>query len=162
MSKKIAKLVTVSVTTRVVVDEGATDEQIMEVALPKQINNLQNDGCLDHLESIEYDTECPYGTYNNEPTSTNSPEKPIFSGKKGKEAEYKVTVIRTGWGSKTITVRATSEQEAHDKALNEAGGYEFSEHSSDYEVDDVVKREGCEQCGHSPCICNKIYSPNAG
>jgi hypothetical protein len=58
---KIAKLVTVSITTRVIVDINSTEEQIMEKALPKLKQNLIEDGILDHLETITPDTEIPFG-----------------------------------------------------------------------------------------------------
>ena len=54
ISKPVAKLVTVSLYTRVVVEENANDEEIVEAAkfgLSKQLNEF----CLDNLESIEDD-----------------------------------------------------------------------------------------------------------
>lgn len=56
---KIAKLVYVSLMTRVVVDEGATDEEIMELAVPKLSENFMN-APFENLESIIDDIECPY------------------------------------------------------------------------------------------------------
>ncbi len=60
---KVAKLVSVSLMTRVIVEEDATDEQIMEVAIPRLSNNLFNDGILDNVEDIKDDTECPFGAF---------------------------------------------------------------------------------------------------
>lgn len=48
---------------------------------------------------------------------------------------YRVTVRRTSYSERIIEVEAKSEVEAHEKAINEAGDYEFSEHNADYEVD---------------------------
>lgn len=62
--KKVAKLVYVSVGTRVVVDENATEEEIMQKARPQLIRNLKEDGILDHVESIDDDTEIPFGEGN--------------------------------------------------------------------------------------------------
>lgn len=59
---KVAKLVTVSVTTRVVVEDNASDEQIMEDAMFRCLINLQNDGICDHLESVVDDTEMPFNS----------------------------------------------------------------------------------------------------
>jgi hypothetical protein len=63
---KIAKLVCVSLMTRVIVDEGLSEdellEKVMEQARPKLVEKLMNDGLGDHLESLEDDNECPYGT----------------------------------------------------------------------------------------------------
>jgi len=63
---KKAKLVTVVVTTRVVADADSTDEQIMEKAIPHLLRNLSEDGCLDHLDDIVDDKECPFGTLEGE------------------------------------------------------------------------------------------------
>jgi hypothetical protein len=57
---KVAKLVTMSVTKRVVVDEEATDLEIMETAHPECVNAILQDGVFEHLESIVLDEECPY------------------------------------------------------------------------------------------------------
>lgn len=59
---KVAKLATVSLTTRVIVEDTTTDEQIMNLATPKFIDKLQNNEALENLESIIDDEECPYGT----------------------------------------------------------------------------------------------------
>ncbi|SEW20944.1 hypothetical protein SAMN05428988_3152 [Chitinophaga sp. YR573] len=56
---KCAKLVAVSLMTRVEVNINLTDEQIWSLAVPKLISALQ-DGGMDNLEFIEDDTECPY------------------------------------------------------------------------------------------------------
>jgi len=56
---KVAKLVHVSMTTRVVVDKDASVEEIMEVASLRLIDKLNNEK-MEHLESIEDDIECPY------------------------------------------------------------------------------------------------------
>ena len=56
---KVAKLVYVSMTTRVVVDKDASDEEIMGVASLRLIDKLNNEK-MELLESIEDDIECPY------------------------------------------------------------------------------------------------------
>lgn len=56
---KVAKLVYVSLVTRVVVDENATENQIIAAAKPKLIYKIV-DEILEHIEDIEDDTECPY------------------------------------------------------------------------------------------------------
>ena len=61
---KVAKLVTVEVTTRVIVDENDSEEKIMEVALPRLIRNLNESGCMDNLVDIIDDEECPFGSFN--------------------------------------------------------------------------------------------------
>lgn len=50
---------------------------------------------------------------------------------------YSVHVVRIGYASRDIEVQANSPKEAEEKALDEAGGHEFSEHSSDYEVEGI-------------------------
>lgn len=59
MSKKVAKLVRVSLVTRVIVDENATEQEIMELAVPKLSENFM-DSPFDNLDEIVDDTECPY------------------------------------------------------------------------------------------------------
>lgn len=58
---KVAKLVYVSLLTRVLVEETATDEQIILEAKKGLQAQLDND-LSDNVEKIENDTECPFGT----------------------------------------------------------------------------------------------------
>jgi hypothetical protein len=56
---KVAKLVSVSLMTRVIVDENASESEILELAGIKLSEKIQNE-LTEHLESIEDDIECPY------------------------------------------------------------------------------------------------------
>jgi hypothetical protein len=56
---KVAKLVTVTMTTRIIVDENATEEQIIELASIKMSEKIQEE-FNQNIESIQDDTECPY------------------------------------------------------------------------------------------------------
>jgi hypothetical protein len=58
---KAAKLVMVSLMTRVVVDDSATDEQILDEARTKFIEKV-NTELGENLDDIYDDTECPYGS----------------------------------------------------------------------------------------------------
>lgn len=58
---KVAKLVTVSFVTRVVVKENATEEQILNEAKKGFQAKLDNNELVDNLESIKDDEELPYG-----------------------------------------------------------------------------------------------------
>lgn len=49
--------------------------------------------------------------------------------------EFTIPVVRIGYASKDIKVTADSLEEAQEKALEEAGNYEYSEHSSEYFLD---------------------------
>jgi hypothetical protein len=60
--RKVAKLVAYSFMTRVVVDEDATDDQIIQ-ASKRMIIEKVNLELGEHLESIEDDEECPIGTF---------------------------------------------------------------------------------------------------
>lgn len=60
--KKVAKLVAYSFMTRVVVDEDATDDQIIQ-ASKRMIKLKVQDELGENLESIEDDEECPIGTF---------------------------------------------------------------------------------------------------
>jgi len=57
--KKVAKLVYVSLLTRVVVDENATEQDIMEAAIPKLSEKLMDEP-FEHIEQIVDDLECPF------------------------------------------------------------------------------------------------------
>ena len=52
--------------------------------------------------------------------------------------KYIVSVTRIGYGGLDLQVEADSEDKAKEIALNQAGGELFSEHHSDYQVDQVV------------------------
>jgi len=63
---KVAKLVCMSLMTRVIVEDNLSEDEELE-AIAEQVriacvDKIMNDGIGDHLESIEEDTECPYGT----------------------------------------------------------------------------------------------------
>jgi hypothetical protein len=57
------------------------------------------------------------------------------------EKFYNVEMCRIGYGSRVIVVKARSEEEASEKALDEAGDHEYSEKSSEYEVQGVWKAD---------------------
>lgn len=57
--KKVAKLVRVMVTTRIIVDENASEDEIMETALPRLLDNLQSNA-FENIEEIVDDVEVPY------------------------------------------------------------------------------------------------------
>ena len=56
---KVAKLVSVSLITRVIVDENASESEILELAGIRLAEKIQNE-LTEHLDSIEDDIECPY------------------------------------------------------------------------------------------------------
>jgi hypothetical protein len=59
MSKKVAKLVYVSMVTRVIVDENSSETDILIQAQSKFIEKIENE-IHEHLEEIIDDEECPY------------------------------------------------------------------------------------------------------
>jgi hypothetical protein len=61
MANRVAKLVYVSIGTRIIVDDTDDEETIMKKARPQLVKALQEDGLLDHVESIEDDEEIPFG-----------------------------------------------------------------------------------------------------
>lgn len=65
---KVAKLVYYSFVTRVVVEESATDDQIIQASRQNMVEKVQT--CLgENLEEIDDDEECPFGTFDtDEPT----------------------------------------------------------------------------------------------
>ncbi len=56
---KVAKLVKVTLMTRVIVDENATEQEIMELAVPKLSENL-SDSPFENIDEIIEDKECPF------------------------------------------------------------------------------------------------------
>ena len=66
----VAKLIAVSLMTRVVVPENATDEEIMSVALPKFQKKLETEA-LENVEFIELDEECPFGSIDEDKNHNN-------------------------------------------------------------------------------------------
>ena len=56
---QVAKLVRVSLVVRVIVDVNATEQQIMELAVPKLSETLM-DSPYQHIDEIVNDTECPF------------------------------------------------------------------------------------------------------
>lgn len=51
--------------------------------------------------------------------------------------KFTVSVVRIAYAVREIEVEAESEEQAQETALDKSGGYEFSEHSSVYEVESV-------------------------
>jgi hypothetical protein len=58
--------------------------------------------------------------------------------------KYTVNVCRTAYGNHDIVVEAKDEKEAKEKALDEAGNYFYSEHTSEYTVESVSLIRGQE------------------
>jgi len=56
---KVAKLITVTFITRVIVDSNASDEQIFEKGRVS-LKQKANEEMFENLESIEDDIDCPY------------------------------------------------------------------------------------------------------
>lgn len=56
---KVAKLVYVTLATRVIVEENADQQTIMELAVPKLSENFMN-APLENIAKIIDDNECPY------------------------------------------------------------------------------------------------------
>lgn len=59
---KVAKLVEFSLLVRVIVDENATEDEIIEKAYPKVQDKIDSRELGDNMISAENDEECPYGT----------------------------------------------------------------------------------------------------
>lgn len=57
---KVAKLVEFSLMVRVVVDENATEDEIIAASYPKVQDKIDNRELGDNLASIEADEEMPY------------------------------------------------------------------------------------------------------
>ena len=58
----------------------------------------------------------------------------IFEDSLPEEKEYNIQVCRTGIGFATITVHATTQEEAEEQALEEAGDHNYNENNADYTI----------------------------
>ena len=58
---KVAKLVTIELTARVIADETSTDDEILELAKPKFTDKVDAE-LNENIVDIKNDTECPFGT----------------------------------------------------------------------------------------------------
>jgi len=52
----------------------------------------------------------------------------------GEEREFEIEIVRKGYGFNTVIVRAYTEEEAIEKALDKAGNHLYSEKASHYEI----------------------------
>jgi hypothetical protein len=59
---KVAKLVTVNMTVRIIVDENATDDEVIQRSL-MPFKYQVNENLATHISLIEPDVENPFGTY---------------------------------------------------------------------------------------------------
>lgn len=50
--------------------------------------------------------------------------------------KFRIPVRRIGYSFKTIEVEAKNRKEAEEMALDNAGNYEFSESTAEYEIDE--------------------------
>lgn len=85
--------------------------------------------CLDHAEQKYCDHTIAVAKLFIEPRLREYPD----------EREFDVAVLRIAYGSRRIRVKAKSQFEAEQKALDEAGDYEFSENDADYEIESVIQ-----------------------
>lgn len=61
--KKVARLVEFSLRTRVIVDENATDDEIIRASYKGIQDKITNEELGDNLVEAELDEECPFGTF---------------------------------------------------------------------------------------------------
>ena len=66
--KKVAKLVTFEITTRVIVNESEMPEVVEEDAYNAALERIKNEKienlvCLDNVTEVQNDNECPFGTF---------------------------------------------------------------------------------------------------
>jgi hypothetical protein len=57
-------------------------------------------------------------------------------------SKYTVGITRIGYGHRDLEIEADSQEEAEDKAIDEAGSYEYSENHSKYEIDFSMRVDG--------------------
>jgi len=59
---KVAKLVCISLMTRVIVEDTLTEEEVIEKAR-YNFKCILDDSLHENVESVEEDEECPYGSF---------------------------------------------------------------------------------------------------
>lgn len=68
--QKVAKLVTFEYTTRVIVNKNempeVEEEDAINAAIEKAKSTILTDLCFDHCAQVIDDTECPFGTFDND------------------------------------------------------------------------------------------------
>lgn len=74
-NKKVAKLVTFEITTRVVVNESEMPEITMEDAINSALEKIKHEkienlACFDNATDVYTDTECPFGTFDEDLSPT--------------------------------------------------------------------------------------------
>lgn len=95
-----------------------------------------------HCNQGEYEGSCKYGEVDC-PVVNGVVEKdglPEVKYETPQPRIWNVPVLRTGFGSRTIDVIATTEEEAIEKAIDEAGDHEFSENDADYTAPDGASK----------------------
>lgn len=131
---KVAKLVYVSLVTRVIVEDTADEAEILDIAKSRFIDKIETE--LDeHLESIIDDTEVPY-----DESFDWNPYDESFDLRLDKNEiskMYEVDVTRLGIGTKTLKVAAFNPEDAKKIALNIAGNYLYTEKDAEYKIDDI-------------------------
>ena len=76
--------------------------------------------------------------------------------------KYIVSVTRIGYGGLDLEVEADSEDKAKEIALNQAGGESFSEHHSDYQVDQVLAADSLYRLIRNLCcIVESLLHPTS-
>lgn len=78
---KVAKLVEFSLMVRVIVEEGASDDNIIAASYDKVLAKIDHRELGDNLVSIEDDKECPYGTLNHDEETDGITQKMIMNAK---------------------------------------------------------------------------------
>ena len=68
--KRVAKLVTFEITTRVIVNENempeVEEEDAINAAIEKVKSTIMNDLCFDQCTEVVNDKECPFGTFDDD------------------------------------------------------------------------------------------------
>lgn len=125
---KVAKLVTIELITRVIVDENATDEEIVEAAKAGFQEKLDNNELLENLESIKDDTEMlAEGRW-----VCTDPDNDQYRLDKG-EDKYKDTVFTFKQGDEQMTIDITEYPKDEVKSILASFGY--TEQMDDFYTD---------------------------
>lgn len=134
-NKDVLKLLSDSQDNGVLIKEYSEDDFISRLIIKNLSNNTDKNQDVD-LEALLADLSYAKEQILRAQMAIQKEVSKIAVAREEAERDFEVPVVRIGYGFKTIKVRATSQEEANQIALDEAGNEEFSEKSSEYKLEE--------------------------
>jgi len=141
MKKKlVAKLVTFSFMTRVIVEEGTCDEDIVNLARPKIVAKVFNE-LNENLEEIVDDIECPFDEHDTK-VETNVSMKVGDTEILGIDLKFEIEPDSSSFDFGTLTLQKDGRERKFDTSFNDYNHYAIAVNV--FEGDDGVF-DDCKQ-----------------